>query len=283
MNRVKLYEIAEVLSGLSYRRYLTDDGEEYEVIVQRSIKKDGILDDFEKLKLKTENIKPHHLTKTNDVLMKMPYPYDVCCVSREGLVISDRIAIIRLKQGYDPSFIAHLLTNAHIKKQLYEFASTEKIPHAALKQIKELELVVPFDQGPGHIRCVEQPVVREKIHRTNVKRDACTHRALLCFHEHSHSAPDASICFRSYRSPDSARFDTASGQSGEHTSQWPQASSTASSARFTFSDCIMSFTSSKYSPCIITDKTKKVNHTKNRRTLFPRATVHFFTGAVDGT
>ena len=143
MNKVKLYEIAEVLSGLSYRRYLTDEGDDYEVIVQRSIKKDGILDDFEKLKLKTENIKPHHLTKANDVLIKMPYPYDVCCVSREGLVISDRIAVIRLKEGYDPSFIAHLLTNAHIKKQLYEFASTERIPHVSLKQIKELELVVP--------------------------------------------------------------------------------------------------------------------------------------------
>jgi len=143
MNKVKLYEIAEVLSGLSYRRYLADSGKEYEVIVQRSIKKDGIIDDFETLKLKAENIKPHHLSQPDDVLMKMPYPYDVVRVSQGGLVISDRIAIIRLREGHDPSFIAHLLTNAHIKKQLYEFASTERIPHASLKQIKELELVVP--------------------------------------------------------------------------------------------------------------------------------------------
>ena len=143
MNQVKLKDIAEVLSGLSYRRYLTDSGDEYEVIVQRSIKKDGILEDFENLKLKSENIKPHHFTRKNDVLMKMPYPYDVVCVGREGLVISDRIAIIRLKEGYDPSFIAHMLTNAHVKKQLYEFASTERIPHASLKQIKELKLAVP--------------------------------------------------------------------------------------------------------------------------------------------
>lgn len=143
MNKVKLNDIAEVLSGLSYRRYLTDEGKEYELIVQRSIKKDGIIDDFEKLKLKSENIKPHHITKRNDVLMKMPYPYDVVCVGQEGLVISDRIAIIRLNEGYDPFFIAHLLTNMHVKKQLHEFSSTERIPHASLKQIKELELVVP--------------------------------------------------------------------------------------------------------------------------------------------
>lgn len=75
--------------------------------------------------------------------MKMPYPYDVVHISQEGLVISDRIAIIRLKEGYDPSFIAHLLTNAHIKKQLHEFSSSERIPHTSLKEIKELKLNIP--------------------------------------------------------------------------------------------------------------------------------------------
>ncbi|MBQ2654002.1 MAG: restriction endonuclease subunit S [Methanobrevibacter sp.] len=143
MNQVKLKDIAEVYTGLSYRRYLQDEGEEFEVIVQRSIKKDGILDDFEIVKLNAENLKPHHFTHPGDVLMKMPYPYDVVRVDKPGLVISDRIAIIRLAKGYDSSFIAHLLTNAHVKKQLYELSSTERIPHASLKQIKEIKLNVP--------------------------------------------------------------------------------------------------------------------------------------------
>ncbi|MDO5815861.1 MAG: hypothetical protein Q4Q18_09490, partial [Methanobrevibacter sp.] len=72
MNKVKLADIAEVFTGLSYRRYLDMQGKEYDIIVQRSIKKDGILEDFEKVNLKSENIKPHHLTKKGDVLMKMP-------------------------------------------------------------------------------------------------------------------------------------------------------------------------------------------------------------------
>lgn len=143
MNRLKLKDIAEVYTGLSYRRYLQDDGEEYEVIVQRSIKKDGILEDFETLRINPENIKPHHFTHKGDVLMKMPYPYDVVCVGQGGLVISDRIAIIRLHDRYDPSFIAHLLTNAHVKKQLYELSSTERMPHASLRQIKEIKLNIP--------------------------------------------------------------------------------------------------------------------------------------------
>ena len=75
--------------------------------------------------------------------MTMPSPYDVVCVSQENLVVSDRIAIIRLEEGFDPSFITHLLTNAHVKKQLHELGSTEKIPHTSIKEIKELKLVIP--------------------------------------------------------------------------------------------------------------------------------------------
>lgn len=143
MNRVRLDDIAEIQTGLSYRRYLAEKGDEFDMIVQRSIRKDGILKDFEKVTLTPQNIKPHHFTRKGDVLMKMPYPYDVVCVDQPGLVVSDRIAIIRPHPHHDSSFIAHLLTNAHVKKQLYELSSTERIPHASLRQIKELELVLP--------------------------------------------------------------------------------------------------------------------------------------------
>lgn len=142
MKKVKLEDMAEIFSGLSYRRYLDDAGEKFKVIVQRSIKRDGELSDFDELALKS-NIKERYFTQENDVLMKMPYPYDVVCVKEEGLVISDRIAIIRLKKDYDPDFITHLLTNTHIKKQLHELGSSERIPHTSLKEIKQLKLIVP--------------------------------------------------------------------------------------------------------------------------------------------
>lgn len=141
MDKVKLGDIADVSSGLSYRRYVEEGSQSYDVIVQRSIKRDGVLNDFERMQLKQP--KPHYFTRDGDVLMKMPYPYDVVCVSQENLVVSDRIAIIRLKEGHDPSFIAHLLTNTHVKKQLYELGSTEKIPHTSIREIKELELIIP--------------------------------------------------------------------------------------------------------------------------------------------
>lgn len=142
MQKIILNHIAEIFSGLSYRRYLDENGDGFKIIVQRSIKRDGQLSDFEEVSLKS-NIKERYFTQKNDVLMKMTYPYDVVCVKEENLVISDRIAIIRLKEGYDPEFISHLLTNAHIKKQLHELGGSGKIPHTSLKEIKQLKLVVP--------------------------------------------------------------------------------------------------------------------------------------------
>lgn len=142
MKKVKLEEIAEIISGLSYRRYLDEDGEKFQVIVQRSIKKDGELSDFDELCLKSD-IKERYFTRKNDVLMKMSYPYDVVCVKEKGLIISDRIAIIRLKKEFDSDFISHLLTNAHIKKQLHELGSSERMPHTSLKEIKQLNLILP--------------------------------------------------------------------------------------------------------------------------------------------
>lgn len=160
MNRIKLADIAEVISGMSYRRYCDENEMEYDVIVQRSIKKDGVLDDFEKMRLKRP--RPRYFTRTGDILMKMPYPYDVVCVSQKNLVVSDRIAIIRLTENHNPSFIAHLLTNVHIKKQLYELGSTEKIPHTSLGQIKELELVLPDRKTQD--KCAELlDTINEKI------------------------------------------------------------------------------------------------------------------------
>ena len=142
MHRIILNDIAEVISGLSYRRYLDESGKEFKIIVQRSLKKDGILSDFEEVKL-NDNFKDRYFTQKNDVLMKMTYPYDVVCVKEENLIISDRIAIIRLEKGYDPEFIAHLLTNAHIKKQLHELGGSGKLPHTSLKEIKQLQLTIP--------------------------------------------------------------------------------------------------------------------------------------------
>ena len=68
MKKTQLQDIADVFTGLSYRRYLDNDGDKFKIIVQRSIKKDGIFNDFEEVNLKT-NIKKRYFTEKNDILI----------------------------------------------------------------------------------------------------------------------------------------------------------------------------------------------------------------------
>lgn len=142
MEKVKLKDIAEVYSGLTFLRYKDDNGTLKKMIVQRSIKNGEKVSDFEEIRF-NDKMNERYLTQKGDVLMKTMYPFDTTYVDEEGLVIGDRIAIIRLKEGYDPSFITHLFNNFHIKKQLHRVKSVGSISQVSVREIKELELVIP--------------------------------------------------------------------------------------------------------------------------------------------
>ena len=59
------------------------------------------------------------------------------------MVVGDRIAIIRVSDGFDSSFISHLLDNVSVRKQLTKLTSSERIPQLSIKDLKEVELQVP--------------------------------------------------------------------------------------------------------------------------------------------
>ena len=142
MQKIKLPDIAEIYQGLSYRRFLADDGDNFKVIVQKSIKKDGQFSDFKEVKLKG-TIKHRYFSQKNDILMKIACPNDVVCIKTEDLIIGDAAAIIRVKDNYNPQFIAHLLNNTHIKNRL---SDSGKLKHTSLKAIKKLQLVIPDEK-----------------------------------------------------------------------------------------------------------------------------------------
>ena len=142
MQKMKLNDIADVYSGATFKRYVDREGTLKKVIVQRSIKTGEEITDFDQMKF-NDKINGRYLTQKGDILMKTPSPNDVVCVNEEGMVIGDRIAIIRLKEGYDPSFICHLLTNYYVKKQLHKFQTTTVISQVSISDIKQLELIVP--------------------------------------------------------------------------------------------------------------------------------------------
>lgn len=143
MNTFKLKEIAEVNSGVTVRRYIDEGSNNFkEVIVQKSIQKGRKLSDLQKMEMSSK-LNERYFTVKGDILMKTPYPNDVVYISQEGLVVGDRIAIIRVSDGFDSSFIAHLLDNVSVRKQLTKLTSSERIPQLSIKDLKEVKLQIP--------------------------------------------------------------------------------------------------------------------------------------------
>ena len=143
MEKVRLKDIADIYSGATYRRYLEEgNGNFKKIIVQKSIQKGEKITDLVEGEI-SPKINERYLSRKGDILMKTPSPNDAVFVEDDGLIIGDRIAIIRLKEGYDPSFISHYLNNYHIKKQLNRVTTDEVIPQVTIEEIKELLLKVP--------------------------------------------------------------------------------------------------------------------------------------------
>ena len=143
MYKVMLKDVADVYSGSTFRRYIEKgNGNFKKIIVQRSIQKGRKITDFDEEEL-SEKINKRYFSKKGDILMKTPYPNDAVCLEEENLIIGDRIAIIRLKEGYDSSFITHLLNNIYVKEQLHKVMSSDRIPQVSIEEIKELKLIIP--------------------------------------------------------------------------------------------------------------------------------------------
>ena len=142
MDKKRLKEIAHVYSGATLKRYQDENGTLRKVIVQKSIKKEEKISNLNEVKF-NEKLNNRYLTQKGDILMKTPFPNDTVHVEDEGMVIGDRIAIIRLKKNYNPSFITHLLNNYYIKKQLHKVKSSSITPQVSIQDIKKLELILP--------------------------------------------------------------------------------------------------------------------------------------------
>lgn len=144
MNTALLKDIAEISSGLPYKRYVDDDGTDFDVVLQKSIKQDGQLDDFEQMKFR--KFPDKYFSREGDILVKLAYPNDIVCLKKEdeGLVIGNRIAVIRLtRPDICPRFIAQLLTNITVKEQLNRVKSPGRGALVSISALKELELDFP--------------------------------------------------------------------------------------------------------------------------------------------
>ena len=141
---VNLGEIADIFVGVVPKRYLEEgNGNFKQLIVQGSMNYGEKLSNLDSVEF-SEKLNEKYLTKNGDILMKLTSPNDAIYIEEEGLVIGERIAIIRLLDGeFNYKFIAHLLNSSTIKKQLNRVIGSGASPKVSIKDIKDLQLDVP--------------------------------------------------------------------------------------------------------------------------------------------
>ena len=152
MDIVSLGEIADIFVGVVPKRYLEEgSGNFKQLIVQGSINYGQKLSNLDSMEF-SEKLNEKYLTRKGDILMKLTSPNDAIYIEQEGLVIGERIAIIRLlSEEIDYKFVTHLLNNSSIKRQLSRVIGSGLSPKVSINDIKDLELNIPELEVQGKI------------------------------------------------------------------------------------------------------------------------------------
>lgn len=141
MKICELGKIADVSIGVTLRRYEGENN--MKVIFPGSFDKiNGIRDDDLKDMKLSDKLNDKYFTKNGDILIKSKSPHDAIYVDKEGLVVGERVVIIRLKEPYNPKFIAHQLNSKYVQNQIKKVRSGDNklVP---VKNIRELKIKLP--------------------------------------------------------------------------------------------------------------------------------------------
>ena len=132
MTTVKLGDIAEVFSGVQISRFKDENSKEFPVIRNKFVSENTLEYSLENVSF---DINEKYFSKKGDILISLSQPNTVSILKENGYIIPMYFAIIRLKKGYDPYFIYHLLNSGTFHKKLHKL-----LEGGALKVIKVNDL-----------------------------------------------------------------------------------------------------------------------------------------------
>lgn len=135
----KLGNLAEVLMGLSYRRYKDETGKIYKILTLRSIKNIEIdtkeLDEF----TSQEEIDSKYLTKKDDIILGLFSPYSATIIreNTENIIVPLSFAIIRAKK-INPEYLVYYLNSNEAQKELEKNSFGTTVSKISMKYLKDL-------------------------------------------------------------------------------------------------------------------------------------------------
>lgn len=124
--RIELKDISEIKIGLMTERkkaLVADTTQKrYNLVSLKSFSEDGIYShDFSENFISNEQLKDDYLVRKGDVLIRLRWPNFAVSIDAqyENLIFSSLVARLRLKNGFEPKFIAYYLNSNIVKKALY--------------------------------------------------------------------------------------------------------------------------------------------------------------------
>ncbi|MFC4558377.1 restriction endonuclease subunit S [Virgibacillus kekensis] len=143
-----LEEIASINPGLVLSRKRADETDNniftYTMLSLTDIDPSGYIKAgvFEEYKSK-ENIKQSFLTKKDDVIMRLTYPYTTLLIDStfEDLIIPSSFAVIRIiDREFKPSYVAWFLNQSSIKQYIQSIQSGSVIGSTNKKVVGSIEI-----------------------------------------------------------------------------------------------------------------------------------------------
>ncbi|WP_169973040.1 restriction endonuclease subunit S [Campylobacter sp. RM16191] len=124
--RIELKDISEIKIGLMTERkkaLVADTTQKrYNLVSLKSFSEDGIYShDFSENFISNEQLKDDYLVRKGDVLIRLRWPNFAVSIDAqyENLIFSSLVARLRLKNSFEPKFIAYYLNSNIVKKALY--------------------------------------------------------------------------------------------------------------------------------------------------------------------
>lgn len=141
MTKEKLGEIAEIFAGVRISRYKRKNTSLKNVIQPKLQSSNNLNISLEEI---SDDIDSKYYSKVDDILILLSEPKTIIKVENSGIIIPFNYAIIRLKKGYNPSFIYHMLNSSCIyNKQIHQLMEGTSLKIIKLPNLKEIELNIP--------------------------------------------------------------------------------------------------------------------------------------------
>lgn len=135
MTYKKLSEMADIFTGVRISRYISDADTHQEKIFQSNIKDNPL--DYSLQACRDVNGK--YYSRKNDIIIHLLNTKQIYHIKDENIIIPSSYAIIRVKEGYDSTYLYHILKSTqfyHVKGKISEGTTINVLKLNHLKNIK---------------------------------------------------------------------------------------------------------------------------------------------------